>query len=884
VSNQIRKIKKSETETNLPTSPRFLPWLLILFVGSGCAALIYEVVWLQLLQLVVGSTGISMGVLLGTFMGGMCLGSLLFPRLISADFHPLKVYAILELGIGVMAIGILTGMPLLANIYEGFAGHGVVDRAIIAVICLIPPTVLMGATLPAIARCVNATPEGVSWMGFFYAGNIGGAVLGCLLAGFYLLRVFDMPTATYTAVVLDLIVASVAFLLASRNPWKAQIVEAAESYQNGKGWKIGVYITIGLSGLCALGAEVVWTRLLSLILGATVYTFSIILAMFLVGLGIGSSAGAYFTRKVQKARAALGICQILIAGAAAWGAFIINSIPYWNISPVDITKKWGPWFMFQYDLLRAACVVLPAAILWGASFPLALAAVADKDKDSGRMVGGVYAANTVGAILGSLIFSMLVIPQIGTQWGQRLIVIIATASALMALWPSLVRSRGINKKGKDVDRVITFYKGRATGVAVSITVIVLLVALISPITWIAVATGRYSSSYMNSCVDGLVKEKDVPLDPSIRPVKRYGLYVGEGMNVSVAVTESTMGWRYFHGAGKVQASSNPQDMRLQRMLGHLSVLMRPDPDNVKDVLVVACGAGVTAGSFIPYPHVEKVTICDIEPLVPKVVTPMFGKENYHVVDGIAKQNPHIVNGKEVRVVYDDGRHYIRTLPKDKKFDIITSDPIDPWVKGCAALNTLEYYQMCKDHLKPGGVMSLWMPLYESDQETIKSLISTFFKVFPNGIFFSNDLGGAGYDAVLLGRVEPTSINLDKVQEKLNSPEYAPVKDSLTEVGFGADTESLRIETNIWGDPTIALMATYAGRASDLQEWMKGAQINRDKNMRLQYLAGMAVNNQLRKEILDGILRYYRFPDEVFTGSSQNISTLKEALKSVKRGQ
>jgi spermidine synthase len=261
---------------------------------------------------------------------------------------------------------------------------------------------------------------------------------------------------------------------------------------------------------------------------------------------------------------------------------------------------------------------------------------------------------------------------------------------------------------------------------------------------------------------------------------------------------------------------------------------------------------------------------------------MFGDVNYHIVDGIDKQNPHIVNGKEVRVVYDDGRHYVRTLPEDKKFDIISSDPIDPWVKGCAALNTVEYYQMCKDHLKPGGVMTLWMPLYESDQETIKSLISTFFKVFPNGMFFSNDLGGVGYDAVLLGQAEPSIVDLDKVQEILNKPEYTQVKESLTEVGFGADTAAMRIETNVWGDPTIALLATYAGRASDLGDWMKNAQINTDRNMRLQYLAGMAVNSQLRKEILNGILKYYKFPEDDFIGSPQNINNLKEALASVNR--
>ena len=265
-------------------------------------------------------------------------------------------------------------------------------------------------------------------------------------------------------------------------------------------------------------------------------------------------------------------------------------------------------------------------------------------------------------------------------------------------------------------------------------------------------------------------------------------------------------------------------------------------------------------------------------LSPKVVTPMFGDVNYHITDGVDKQNPRMVNGKEVKVVYDDGRHHIRTLPKDAKYDIITSDPIDPWVKGCAALNTVEYYQMCKAHLKPGGVMTLWMPLYESDEATVKSLISTFFKVFPNGIFFSNDSEGRGFDAVLLGYVDPVQVNLDQMQATLNRPEYAQVKKSLMEVGFGADTEDLRLVTNVWEDPAIALMATYAGRAKDMGEWMKGAQINTDRNMRLQYLAGMAVNKSLGKDILDGILKYYKFPEDEIVGSSQNIEIMKRALQ------
>jgi spermidine synthase len=713
-------------------------------------------------------------------------------------------------------------------------------------------------------------------MGFFYAGYIAGAVLGCLLAGFFLLRLYDMPTATYTAVAVNTAVALVALAIASKSPWQTNEDETEKRPIKTVAGKAGVYIAIGLSGLGALGAEVIWTRLLSLTLGATVYTFSIILAMFLLGLGIGSSAGAWWARWVKNPRAALGACQLLVASAVALGAFMTTrSIPYWPIDVIQTTQQAGPWYVFFLDLVRTVCVVLPAAILWGASFPLALAAVAGPGQDPGRMVGGVYAVNTVGAIIGSLSFSMLVIPFGGTQWGQRYLIILPAIAAFAALWPLIMPSDQADRR---------FRTWKLAGVTAGLAIISWLTISVSVMPWFAVAFGRLGPIQVSNCIPGVVAEQDIPSKNSENTDARYCLYSGEGMNVSVAVTKSTTGYLYFHGAGKVQASSSLIDMRLQRMLGHLSVLARPDPDNVKDVLVVACGAGVTAGSFVPYPNIERITICDIEPLVPKIVTPMFGDQNYHIVDGIAKENPKRIAGKEVRVVYDDGRHYIRTLPKEKKFDIITSDPIDPWVKGCAALNTVEYYEMCKAHLNPGGVMSLWIPIYESDEETIKSVLSTFFQVFPNGMIFSNDLAGQGYDAVLLGQVEPTRIDLDKLHETLNSPSYAPVKQSLMEVGFGAVSKTAEWDPIAYGNAEIDLLAQYAGRAADLDKWMEGAQINRDRNLRLQYLAGMSVNAYVATDILQGILEYYEFPEDIFTGSTQRVEEMKTALRKTNRGE
>src|SRR5262249_29715010 len=176
-------------------SRRYLPALLLLFVGSGCAALIYEIVWFQLLELVIGSSSVSMGLLLGTFMGGMCLGSLVMPRLISSRHHPLRVYAWFELGIGIIGLLVLFGMPLLGGVYTAWAGPGAFGmalRVLAAVVCLLPPTLLMGATLPAVSRWVETTPEGVSWLGFFYGGNIGGAGIGGFLAGVFFFWGFSL--------------------------------------------------------------------------------------------------------------------------------------------------------------------------------------------------------------------------------------------------------------------------------------------------------------------------------------------------------------------------------------------------------------------------------------------------------------------------------------------------------------------------------------------------------------------------------------------------------------------------------------------------------------------------------------------------------------------
>jgi spermidine synthase len=808
------------------TTDRFLPALLALFVGSGLCALIYEVVWFQLLELVIGSSAISLGVLLATYMGGLFLGSLAFPRLAAATRqHPLRVYALLELAIGACGLVVFVLVPLVSHVYTASTGHGFLGialRAVVCAVCLLPPTMLMGATLPAASRWVESTPSGVSWIGLLYAGNTVGAVLGSVLAGFYLLRVYDALTTTLVAVVINATIGALALVLSRRAPALLSPVERERDAAGPPPRPWAVYTTIALSGTSALGAEVVWTRLLSLMLGATTYTFSMILAVFLAGLGLGGAAGASIARSVKRPRLALGWCQLLQVGAVAWAATMIAaSLPYWPVNPALATS---PWFTFQLDVTRCLWVVMPAALLWGASFPLALASAATPNEDPARLVSGVYASNTVGAIIGSLGFSLLVVPAWGTQHAQQILITLAAVSALVVFLSALRGRPARNELPNEHRR--RFALGALVPAGLAVVATLLLVPRTPAVPGLLVAYGRYMVTWLNQI--------------SV-------LYVGEGMNSSIAVsTLNSNGATQFHVAGKVEASSLPQDMRLQRMLAHLPALVHPAP---KSVLVVGFGAGVTAGSFVPYPTVQRLAICEIEPLIPKVISTYFTRANNDVV-----------HDRRTQIYYDDARSFILTTKE--KFDVITSDPIHPWVKGAATLYTREYFEAVRAHLNPGGVVTQWVPLYESTPEAVKSEIATFLEVFPNGTVWANNIENAGYDVVLMGQVEPTKIDLRALMTRMSDARYRPVMQSLQEVGF---------------DSPVTLFSTYAGNAPALTPWLRDATINRDRNLRLQYLAAAGANLDQSRQIYEQIASFRAFPDSLFTPDPFAQAMMREAM-------
>ncbi|MCU1326816.1 MAG: Spermine synthase [Bryobacterales bacterium] len=785
---------------------RLFPLLLVLFAASGAAGLIYEIVWLQLLQLVVGSSAVSLAVLLGTFMGGMCLGSILFSRVVSSKYSALRVYAVLEIATAAFGVLVLFGLPLLQHVYVAAVTGGMPNmllRGFACAICLLPPTLLMGATLPAIARWVASTPNAAVWWGYFYGTNIAGGVIGCILAGFYLLRVFDMSVATAVAAVLNVVVALGALAIERMDfalPEQSSGVEAETGDEPG-GSRMAIYLATALSGLGALGAEVVWTRILALMLGPTTYTFSIILGVFLTGLGLGSAAGARLAEKKGHARLRLGLSQLLLCVLIAFSAYMLSQkLPYFQ---GNVDSVAGPWKDFLGDVWRTTLAVFLPALLWGASFPLALAAAARKDSDPAKLVGGIYGANTIGAILGSILFSLVFLPAFGSRASEQMLIGIALVGGLIVL--------------NGLPQISTMR------LAASIVLATVLAWTIPGVPWKLVGFGRRLPTTSGNW---------------------ELLSLAEGTNSSAAWSRWESGTVYFHVSGKVEASTEPQDMSLQRMLGHLPALLHPEP---KSVLIVGFGAGVTAGSFVLHPTMQHITICEIEPNIPPNSDKYFGKENYHVY-----KDPRTI------VHYDDARHFI--LTGKEKFDIITSDPIHPFVKGMASLYTTEYFEMCKRRLNPGGFVTQWVPLYETSMEAAKSEIATFFEAFPNGTIWGNvNTDGQGYDLVLLGQVEPLKINPEQLQQRLDRPDHARIKASLGEAGYSTGLE---------------LLSTYAAGASDLREWVKTAQINRDRNLRLQFLAGLGVNSNLAGPIYDEMMSAAKFPDDMVLGSPESIAAMK----------
>ena len=775
----------------------------LFFLVSGFSALIYEVVWFHLLRLAIGSSSVSLTILLVSFMGGMFIGSSLFGRLFSASRDPLKLYAALELAIGICGGLMLIAVPMVGSFYSNthFPGHwNLAIRAAIGMLFLMPPTICMGATLPAIARWLESSPIRMSHLSWCYAANIFGGVIGTCTAGFYLLRFFDVNVATFVAVAANVGIAAVSFWLAH----KTESVNSPEAIENTPSpttaennptglsrFQWAILCVTGICGMTSLGSQVIWTRLLSLLFGGTVYTFSMILSVFLVGLGIGSALGGLEATNRERAKKALTKCLLLQLVTLPYAAWAIST---WIPGLTLFEAKGAVWYVgLMEDLVKTAVAILPSTLIWGASFPLALAVIDDRKQETGKLVGQVYAANTLGCIIGALVFGLWSIVAIGTDGSQMLLLGLATVGflAFYVSDKSLLANKSARQK--------LVFPAIAVGIS---------------------AVGMYCIPDVNTRLIAVGEEyrtwQNVDVDFKHR---------AEGLNTSVAISDFK-GVRSVCVGGKIVASAAKKDMRLQKMLGHIPSIMHNEP---KSALIVGFGAGVTAGTFTLHPSIERIVVVEIEPEVVKASGEYFKKYNNAIVDD-----------PRVEIIFDDGRHFLATT--EEKFDIITTDPIHPWVKGAAILYSKEFYELVKLRLNPNGIMTQWVPLYDTSEEAVKSELGTFFNVFEHGSLWDSSLDGKGYDLVALGTAEGNEIDLHAIQQRLDS--NSELVKQMNDVDLGDSFE---------------IAQTFSGFRADSQQWLADAELNTDQNLRLQYLAGAGAGTHIADRIYFEIIRNATFP-------------------------
>ena len=495
------------------------------------------------------------------------------------------------------------------------------------------------------------------------------------------------------------------------------------------------------------------------------------------------------------------------------------SLPFW---PIDPSLADSPWFNFQLDFVRCLWAILPATLLWGASFPLALAALATPGDDPARLVGRVYAANTVGAIVGSLVASLVLVAGIGSQHTQQLLILLCGVSALVVLEPVAGAARRRAARGSRFAAVVAASSWPACG---------LLMRARSPsVPGLLVAYGRFTAT----------RRARATCSTWARASTRRWPSRGCGNGVL-----------NYHNAGKVQASSEPQDMRLQRMLGHLTTLV---PAHPKSVLVIGCGAGVTAGAV------------SIDPARRE------GDDRRDRAAGRHAPSSTYFSALQLRRHPQSEGHGARrrraALPvtTKEKFDAITSDPLDPWVKGAAMLYTKEFFELGEAPPEPGrrghAVRAALREQRGGGEERDRDVL--------RGVPERRRLGATRSTArattsCCSGQVEPIKIDVDAVEAKLDRPEYRPIAQSLARD---------RVP-----DRPIELLAHLRRAARrDLAGWLKDAAINRDRNLRLQYLAGMGFNLRAGGKIYNNMLAYRRQPQGIFYGSPASVAALYHTIE------
>jgi spermidine synthase len=754
------------------------------FFLSGATGLVYQVVWLRMLGLVFGHTVYAITTVLAAFMAGLALGSFVFGLLAPRLGYLVSTYGWLEIGIGLYCttIPLLLGaaawgyLGLHAWLGLSYDAFGLVQFGLIFLLLLVPTT-LMGGTLPVLSQALARRELEVGrTVGALYGLNTAGAVVGVVLAGYFLLPALGNRATLLSAAVANLAVGALALMLARK--WRpASAAEQEPAIALGAGVtdrvSLGGRLTVAalaVSGGVSMIYEIAWTRALALVIGSSTYAFTAMLVAVLAGIAGGSAVYSWLwgarrasPRTFAAIQAGIGLATVLVI-------VLFPRMP--ELFLASIAWSDSPGVVQLVQLFVSACALLPSALLIGATFPCAVSVVSRDRARVGEDVGYVYAANTVGAIAGAAAGGFLVMPALGVHGSLA-----AAGAANLTLAAFLLAA--------------TAGRRRLQWIPAAAAVLAAFGTLRLP---------PWDQNVMSSGPAIYARTYRGRADELGRQLRRQPvLFYRDGLSSTVSV-HRVVDNLFLRVNGKTDASTG-RDMPTQLLLGHLPLLVHPEP---RSVLMIGMGSGVTAGAVTRHP-IRRLDLVEIEPAVIEAAR-FFAHVNHDVL-----KDP------RVRLVLADGRNFLLTTPG--RYDVIISEPSNPWIGGLASLFSREFFELARSRMRSGGLMLQWLQAYSLSPDDLRMVVRTFRAVFPAVSIWIATEG----DLLLLGSAEPVVIDAAALAQR-----YAEYP------GPRADLQQIAVRHG------ATIVGYLALGEEDTARFTEGTRLNTDDRLPLEFSAPRAL--------------------------------------------
>jgi spermidine synthase len=750
---------------------RRLPFLVAV---SGATALVYESLWMRSFGLIFGNTTDAVALVLATFMGGLAMGSLLVARRRAAA--PLRAYAFVELGIGTTALLTLPLLEALPHAYGALAAHAalaapieLVGRAVAAALVILPPTLLLGATVPLVVEFLSrAGREFRASFGRLYLLNTLGGAAGVFAVAFLLVPTLGVTASFVLAALLNLTIGAVAWRWSREVP-AAAVLEQRPTERTRLPASFAVLAL--LSGACSFGLEILWTRSYALVIGSSVYAFNLMLLAVLIGIATGTTLYGRLGSRVKEPATALAVLFLLLGGAILVGEAVVGLLP---VAFLALMKVLPVTFAAHQVAGFTLCLVtmLPVTIVLGLSFPLLTHLLSTERHAPQEASGLLYAWNTAGAIAGAIATDFLLVGRLGLQ---RSFVLLAAAPLLAGLWV--------------LGRAAPWQWPVRTGVLLAVAAVLVLFG-IKGRTWdpLLMSSGVYT--YGLEWKDRLASATD--LGSELARERRL-LFYEEGREAVVAVIERPSGKRFLSVNGKTDAGNGAEDVLTQKFIAHVPLLLHPEP---RRVLVIGWGAGATAASASLHP-VTSLECVEIEPAT------------FRAASFFADLNGPLAKDPRFRIVFRDGRNHL--LRSALRYDVIVSEPSNPWISGVSNLFTEDFYAIARDRLAEGGIFGQWFHYYNLEPGDVKVELKSFLRVFPHASVWlvppvkasADTTANLGADMLLVGSRGPHAFDGAKLRRVVG------------EGDVGKDLAA----TGVLGDET-ALLATWALDRADLERYVE----------------------------------------------------------------